>query len=603
MAPKIFIVDDEMVLNLSTSHFLEENGYKTTIITSGEQCLNTLAKKDIPDVILMDINLGEGKMDGSQTTKRIYETYDIPVVLHSAYTDKETIGKTRDMTKYGYVHKVPGNEQFILATIEMALKIKRQEKLYRELFYNTNDAIFLHELLENGKPGKFIEINDIACLIAGYSREELLTMGPPDISGNDEKNILRIMDELQKNKRYMFESKLYCKNGTSLPVETSSHLFFLDGRQIVLSSVRDISLRKRARNEVRESEELHRTTLSNISDTVFLTNEEGAFVYICPNVHVIFGYTEVEVERMASIDRLFGDRLVTTSDLDKNGEKRNIEKTIRDNFGKEHVLLINVKRVAIKKATRLYTCRDISGLRQKDRDLQRSEQMYRELSNHLQHIREEEKESIAREIHDDLGQSLTALKMNLIMMDKYLPNLEGCKNEEEISTITADMKSILEKTSKRVRFLAQKLHPPILDTHDVFEAIEWHIQEFQDQFGIPIEYHNTCRTVHLEKEKTLALFRIVQEALTNSVRHGNPEKIDVFAEESCNSLTITITDDGCGFEPKKHDFSKSYGLFGMHERAKQCGCSLSIESEPGTGTTVVVHVPQEEEHDTGHNRG
>src|SRR6056297_1852125 len=137
---RIFIVEDEMILNYHLSQFLESKGYSTAMASSGEKCLEMLVSGDIPDLILMDINLGEGKMDGPTTTQKIYEQYDIPVVLHSAYTDKATIDTTREMTKYGYIQKVPGNEEFITATIEMAMKLhkserelKQRENMYRDL--------------------------------------------------------------------------------------------------------------------------------------------------------------------------------------------------------------------------------------------------------------------------------------------------------------------------------------------------------------------------------------------------------------------------------------------------------------------------------------
>src|SRR6056297_4221752 len=121
-----------MILNMYMHQLLEENGYLPTMVYSGEECLRRLEEGERPELILMDINLGPGRIDGPEATRRIYKHYDLPVVLHSAYTDKDTLEKTRAMTKYGYVQKVPGNEQILLLNIEMALRLFQSEKRLKE---------------------------------------------------------------------------------------------------------------------------------------------------------------------------------------------------------------------------------------------------------------------------------------------------------------------------------------------------------------------------------------------------------------------------------------------------------------------------------------
>ncbi|MCF7939579.1 MAG: response regulator, partial [Spirochaetales bacterium] len=278
LGKKIFIVEDEMILNEQLKRFLEKNGYSVEIFPHGEPCLERLDEGVLPDAMLMDINLGKGRMDGPTVTKKIYEKYDIPIVLHSAYTDKATLDTTRDMTKYGYIQKVPGNEQFILATIEMALKLHSTEK--------------------------------------GLKR----------------------------------------------------------------------------------SEEFYRTILSSISDTVLLTDDEGRFVYVCPNIYVIFRYTEDEVKAFHTISRLLGTPIVSEEPLGGKGEIKNMRAEIHDKWGQRHVLLVNIKRVAIGEGTLLYTFRDITELSEKGEALKKSEKKYQELSAHLQNVREEQNAELSREI-------------------------------------------------------------------------------------------------------------------------------------------------------------------------------------------------------------
>lgn len=578
-------MDDELLINMSLGEFLKQNGYNTTLFNSGEGCLEALSKGDLPDIILMDINLGADKLDGPETTKQINARYDIPVVLHSAYTDKETLDRTKEMTKYGYIYKVPGNEQFVLANIEMALKLHSSRKLYRELFHNSNDAIFLHSILENGMPDMFFEVNDVACTYLEYTREELLRMSPADIdSKTSGKDIPKIMRELSEKKRITFEHEHITKSGRVIPVEISSHQFTLNKKPIIISSVRNISIRKKIEKELKTSEELHRTTLSSISDTVFLTDDRGEFIYVCPNVDVIFGYSEEEVSSLGNISVLFKDLLITSKELDAVGEESNIERSVNDKHGNSHVLLVNVKRVSIRDATRLYTCRDIT-------ELKRSEQMYRELSIHLQNVREEQNAYIAREIHDDLGQSLTALKMNLTMAENSLKKIQNDEIVTEIRETAADMKTILNGIVRKVRALTSELRPPVLDTMGIVEALKWHIDDFKKQFGVKMNFSTTVEEIEMESETSLAVFRIVQEALTNSIRHGSPTEITVSVEDSNAHLEITVADNGIGFSREKTRRKNMYGLIGMQERARQCGGILTIDSTPGAGTTITLKVP------------
>jgi len=469
MNKKIFIVEDEMILNEQLKRFLQKNGYSVEIFAHGESCLERLDSGKLPDLILMDINLGKGRMTGPEVTEKIYEKYDIPVVLHSAYTDKTTLDTTKDMIKYGYIQKVPGNEQFILATVEMALKLHSTE------------------------------------------------------------------------------------------------------------------------SELRESEELHRTILGSISDTVLLTDEIGRFVYICPNVHVIFGYSPDQVKSFAHISKFFGDALASDEDLREMGEVCNIKRTFVDSHGVEHVLLVNVKCVDIKGGKRLYTFRDITELSRKEEELKRSERMYRELSTHLQNIREEQNAELSREIHDDLGQSLTALKMNVTFLDQCLEDEN--QDKENLQKTVHDMERIIGATVKKVRKISTELRPSVIDAEGIIEALEWQVDEFKKNFNISVELSTVGQDIEVGERNSLNVFRIVQESLTNCVRHSGATEVHISTEIKNNFLVIMVKDNGHGFDMNSIEENYSFGLLGMKERAKQCSGSLDITSSPGEGTTVLLQVP------------
>lgn len=168
--------------------------------------------------------------------------------------------------------------------------------------------------------------------------------------------------QLERHDRTRFPARL-----ESIAVKDSKGEF--NQCRTVVSNIKDLKLAQKA---LQESEELHRITLSNISDTVLITDDEGVFTYICPNVHVIFGYVRDEVEALANIEGLLGADIFDPSELEQGAEIANIERRIKDKRGQEHVLLVNVKRVSIKGGTLLYSCRDVTALKRAQEALENS---------------------------------------------------------------------------------------------------------------------------------------------------------------------------------------------------------------------------------------
>ncbi|MDZ7794258.1 MAG: sensor histidine kinase [Spirochaetia bacterium] len=256
------------------------------------------------------------------------------------------------------------------------------------------------------------------------------------------------------------------------------------------------------------------------------------------------------------------------------------------------MLLVNVKSVDIKGGTRLYTFRDITELSRKEDKLRRSEQMYRELSAHLQNIREEQNAELSREIHDDLGQSLTALKMNVTFLEQCLEDENPDK--ENLQKAVHDMERIITTTVKKVRKISTELRPSVIDAEGLIEALKWQVEEFKKNFNISVTLSTLKRDVDLGKQKSLHVFRIVQESLTNCVRHSGATKVHISTAIKNGILSIEVKDNGYGFNVDEIEGSMSFGFIGMKERAKQCAGTLDIESTPGTGTTVKLTIPVSE---------
>jgi PAS domain S-box-containing protein len=232
------------------------------------------------------------------------------------------------------------------------------------------------------------------------------------------------------------------------------------------------------------------------------------------------------------------------------------------------------------------TGQDITELVQAEEKLQQSYQQIKQLVTHLQDIREQERTNIAREIHDELGQQLTGLKMYVSWLSK-----KNLQQEPEIKEKFSAAMELIEETIKSVRKISMELRPSLLDDLGLLAAIEWQSTEFEKRSGIATEFINLTSNQEVPSRIKTGLFRIFQESLTNVARHADAKKIVSSLKFDDNKFTLTITDDGKGFLLKNIESKKTLGLFGMQERTREMGGRYEIKSEPGLGTTVSVTVP------------
>jgi PAS domain S-box-containing protein len=210
----------------------------------------------------------------------------------------------------------------------------------------------------------------------------------------------------------------------------------------------------------------------------------------------------------------------------------------------------------------------------------------RNLSVHLQNAREDERTMIAREIHDDLGQSLTALNMDLSLLRKRLPEDQTAAIEKAES-----MAGLIEATIQSVKRISSDLRPGILDHLGLSAAIEWQAKEFEKRTGIRCMVAFEPEEVVLDKGRTTALFRIFQETLTNAARHAKATEISVFLNAQDDNLLLQVKDNGRGITEGQISYPASLGLIGIRERVNNWGGSFAISGIPDLGTTVTVRIP------------
>lgn len=210
----------------------------------------------------------------------------------------------------------------------------------------------------------------------------------------------------------------------------------------------------------------------------------------------------------------------------------------------------------------------------------------RALSEHLQDVREEERAHIAREIHDELGQQMTAMKMDISWVLKKIAAMD-----ETVLQRLGGLTLLVDDTIKSVRRIAAELRPSLLDDLGLIAAIEWQLHEFEKRSGILTKFGKPAGEPSIAESFKTSLFRIVQESLTNVSRHAQAHHVQVSIEENDHTLMLSIKDDGIGFEKSKVLSHKTFGLMGMKERSAMMGGSYAIDSIPKKGTTVTVTVP------------
>jgi signal transduction histidine kinase len=208
------------------------------------------------------------------------------------------------------------------------------------------------------------------------------------------------------------------------------------------------------------------------------------------------------------------------------------------------------------------------------------------LAANLESVREEERMQIARELHDQLGQALTAMKFDLAWMTDHLVNKDAML-AQKAKTITAQMDTMI----KTVRRIATELRPGMLDDLGLIASIEWQARDFEKRTGIVCAISVASEDLPLSPDLSVALYRIFQEALTNIVRHANAQHVEVKLTAEFDEVKLQVQDDGRGIQAHEISGLHSLGLLGMQERTKRLGGTFDIQGLPGEGTIVTVSFP------------
>jgi PAS domain S-box-containing protein len=333
----------------------------------------------------------------------------------------------------------------------------------------------------------------------------------------------------------------------------------------------------------RSLEGMFRDVVESAPDAFILTDMQGNTVQMNARAEQLFGYSRAEMTGLP-VDVLIPLPLSADFPSAREGMNR-MDVRCKHKNGTEFPGDINLTPLETHHGRLLMVVvRDMSERQKAAQALHESRQSLRELAAQTEATREEERKHIAREVHDELGQVLTALRMELSLMGMR----DGPANPA-LAVKWLDMKALVDRAIQGVRNVVVNLRPPALDM-GLVPAIEWLCQEFTKRTEVPCVLSVHHQGIELDEARAIVVFRIVQESLTNIGRYAGASRVEVTLDRCDNELRVIVRDDGHGFDPAAVSQRKSFGLLGMRERAMALGGQLDISSAAGVGTGTVIRV-------------
>jgi len=347
--------------------------------------------------------------------------------------------------------------------------------------------------------------------------------------------------------------------------------------------------REKAQNELRESEERFRSIYENSLEGILLVDARGGILAANPAACAMFGMEEKEMLRAGKfraggkgpkLDRFFHRKI---KEVESRGE---VEQFRKD--GTRFTAEVSSSKFSPRDGEEQWVVilRDVTERKHAQEELKKSRERLRALAAGIESVREEERTRIARELHDELGQVLTGLKMDVSWLQKRLSPAQKILRDK-----TGYMLDYLNPAVQMVRRISTELRPGILDDLGLKEAIDWQIREFENRTGITVVFSSNLSEYQLPADISTVLFRILQEGLTNVTRHSGATKVEVELEQRKSGLSFEIRDNGKGISKRRTEARNSIGIAGMRERAELAGGEFRIQGSPGKGTRIFVEIP------------
>ena len=336
---------------------------------------------------------------------------------------------------------------------------------------------------------------------------------------------------------------------------------------------------------INKSEKKYRNYIDNAPDGVFVADETGKYLEVNKAICRITGYSKRELLKMSMSD-------ILPEEL-HCGRMTEFVKAIKSKHISPEVLFIHkegsirwwaLEIVMLSEARFLGFAKDITKRKMAEEELKNSLEQLHQLTNHTEKVRESERVAISRDLHDDLGQSLTAVKIDLGIINRQVIDMDVVLKVDKASALVSE-------TIKTVQRITSELRPQIIDDLGLEAAIDWHTGEFAERTGVEV-FLDLDSEIPISADASLTLFRIMQESLTNIARHSKASRVEIRLKNVGDHVDFRIADNGIGIIESQIKLNNSFGIMGMKERAASLGGTLDICKSNDRGTIIKLILPK-----------
>jgi PAS domain S-box-containing protein len=544
-----------------------------------------------------------------------------PLRLHGANAGALSVSFSHPPN--GFEPAVMGLAEHIAVTVESARdhahheyvleQLRRTEERSRVISETISDFVYALRAEPDGTLKREWTAGDIK-RITGYTLEEMDARGGvmSIVHPDDRAIVMRRAFALVSKQPYTSEYRIIDKSGRVRWIRYYTHPLSEEGEIAgtrIYGAAQDITQAKESEQALRASEEKYRNLVESISEVIYEIDENGLVSYVSPAVEALLGYQPQEVEGrhlrefVAQEDTLRilrafrnilsgagagGEYRVRA----KSGETRWVQTTTQpiyqgERWGGVRGVLVDVTdRMRADQELRAYRDHLEHLVEQRTAQLRSAYDRLALLSRELMHAQEAERRHIARELHDEIGQGLTALRMSL-QAARQAHSVPVPQMEDAIR--------IAEHALHQVRDLSLDLRPSLLDDLGLVPALRWYLDRQAQRAGLSIDFEASIPDERLPADVEVACFRFVQEALTNVARHAQARRVQVRVRRRDRGLALEVADDGIGFDVagtlEDAVAGGSMGLLGMRERVQLAGGQMEIESRQGSGTLIRARFP------------
>lgn len=469
--------------------------------------------------------------------------------------------------------------------------LNAQALRYKTLMETSTDSIYVLD-----EKGDLQEANAAFLRRRGYAAEEVKGLNVTDWDtrlGRDQlpERMRKLVDG-----NAVFETRHRCKDGSVFDVEVCATGVRIGGEQLIFCVARDISERKQAEDRLRRSEEKFKTLFGIAPVGISVLDQQLNVIDANPALEQILRLAKEELLNGTHRRRTYLNAdgtpkspgaLASVRAITENRPINNVETGIVTENGEVIWTQVSAAPLDLPEASAVVITQDITERKRAAKELEEANRQLRILSGQLFHIQEEERRHLARELHDEIGQSLTAAKINLKIIAPEVPAHATGRLDDSVE--------LLDRLLRQVRQLSLDLHPSLLDDLGLAPALRSLLDQQAHRAGLRAQFYASESFETLDSGIQIAGFRIAQEAITNVLKHAKAQFVGVHLRTDEGELQMKIVDDGKGFDVaevgrRAHNGAGS-GLMGMRERAALVGGHVQIISSPGKGTTVEVSLP------------